>query len=150
MNWKHQKGLLALVGCILLTAGAMFCGFKLARWTLPIVIVRTEGREIISNAHAKVTDSTESTFAGFTDANDYSVEAFVRAGEELPAILESMVGEDSGHFFAYVLPMHSGFHLIIHHDNLTPDLTEEQHQRLIESLRRILDTETSKSEAELK
>ena len=142
MNNRLKTGLFVAAGFAILMA-VFYAGYTFGCSTQPAIIVRPESREIVSNMHASVTDSTSSTFSGSTHSN-YSTDAFSIVGMELPEILESIAGENAGQYFAYVLPDGGGFHLVIHHDNDIPNLTDEQHKELIDRVNRRLDANTTK------
>lgn len=122
---------------------AFYAGYTAGRSTLPEIIVRPESHEIVSSTRANVTDSTSSTFIGSTDSPQYSTQAFSIVGMELPGMLEEIVGENHGRYFAYALPIGGGFHLILHHDNSTPNLTDKQHHELVDRVRSRLDAATT-------
>ena len=131
-----------------LVATAFYGGYRFGRSTLPVTIVRSEGREIISSSQANATDSTSITHTGSTHSSGYSVEAFMMIGYELEKIMESIVGPDTYLYHGYVLPDPGGFTLVVHHDNLTTRLTDDQHQQLLERVRESLISLTEKFEKE--
>ena len=143
MSVSPMKTTFVILGAAVVAA-ASYGGYIFGRSTLPVTIVRSEGREIISSARANATDSTSSTHSGSPHSPGYSVEAFMMVGDEAQAMLQSIVGQESFRYFVYVLPDSGGFQLIVHHDNLTPSLTDDQHRQLVARVRQSLISETAK------
>ena len=143
---KERVALISFVGALAMLGAGALGGFVAGRSLRPSVIMRPGLREIVSSPSDDVTATTSSTHTGSTHFAGFSVHAFEIVGMEMPEIVASVLGGDSFRYHAYVLPEASGFHLVIHHPNSVPAITDTQHQELLRRIRERLTFETARKD----